>query len=226
MRKNLTEIVFILDRSGSMSGLETDTIGGFNSMIEKQKKENGEAFVLFLCDIKGNRVNDRNGFALLMSISDGLSGSAGASIPNCDQDIRVINHITVALVHAVGRVMGLNQCFLIALGCNVEIPISQGFRPFCGLTFTWDGAFKRYSRIGCFQPQHDLSGIHIYTDCHSGYKVRDAFIFDEIDDLLPESFFEVYAAFVFLIETKREVLRTMPGKSTGLHFLFHLLTMY
>ena len=35
MRKNFTEIVFILDRSGSMSGLETDTIGGFNSMIEK-----------------------------------------------------------------------------------------------------------------------------------------------------------------------------------------------
>ena len=45
MRKNLTEIVFILDRSGSMSGLETDTIGGFNSMIEKQKKENGEALI-------------------------------------------------------------------------------------------------------------------------------------------------------------------------------------
>ena len=38
MKKNLTEIVFILDRSGSMSGLEKDTIGGFNSMIEKQKK--------------------------------------------------------------------------------------------------------------------------------------------------------------------------------------------
>ena len=52
------------------------------------------------------------------------------------------------------------------------------------------------------------------------------FLMDEMDDLLPESFFEVYAAFVFLIETKREVLRTMPGKSTGLHFLFHLLTMY
>lgn len=45
MKKGLTEIVFILDRSGSMSGLERDTIGGFNSMIEKQKKENGEAFV-------------------------------------------------------------------------------------------------------------------------------------------------------------------------------------
>ncbi len=45
MKKNLTELVFILDRSGSMAGLEDDTIGGFNAMIEKQKKEAGEAIV-------------------------------------------------------------------------------------------------------------------------------------------------------------------------------------
>ena len=45
MRKDLTEVVFILDRSGSMSGLEADTIGGFNSMIEKQRKEEGEAYI-------------------------------------------------------------------------------------------------------------------------------------------------------------------------------------
>ena len=45
MRKNLTEIVFILDRSGSMNGLERDTIGGFNSMIEQQKKTEGEALI-------------------------------------------------------------------------------------------------------------------------------------------------------------------------------------
>lgn len=45
MKKNLTELVFILDRSGSMQGLEGDTIGGFNAMLEKQKKEPGEAFV-------------------------------------------------------------------------------------------------------------------------------------------------------------------------------------
>lgn len=45
MKKNLTELVFILDRSGSMHGLEADTIGGFNSLIEKQKKEEGEALV-------------------------------------------------------------------------------------------------------------------------------------------------------------------------------------
>nr|WP_317363504.1 hypothetical protein [uncultured Blautia sp.] len=45
MRKGLTEIVFILDRSGSMSGLESDTIGGYNSLLKKQKGEEGEAIV-------------------------------------------------------------------------------------------------------------------------------------------------------------------------------------
>ena len=45
MNDKLTELVFILDRSGSMAGLEGDTIGGFNAMLEKQKKEEGEAYV-------------------------------------------------------------------------------------------------------------------------------------------------------------------------------------
>ena len=45
MRKDLTELVFIIDRSGSMSGLESDTIGGFNSMIRKQKQAEGEALI-------------------------------------------------------------------------------------------------------------------------------------------------------------------------------------
>lgn len=44
-KNNITELVFILDRSGSMSGLEGDTIGGFNSMIIRQKQEKGEAYV-------------------------------------------------------------------------------------------------------------------------------------------------------------------------------------
>ena len=60
MRKGLTEIVFILDRSGSMSGLEADTIGGFNSMITKQKKEAGEAYVsTILFDDKCEVLHDR-----------------------------------------------------------------------------------------------------------------------------------------------------------------------
>lgn len=45
MKKGLTELVFILDRSGSMSGLESDTIGGFNSVLDKQKKEEGQAYI-------------------------------------------------------------------------------------------------------------------------------------------------------------------------------------
>ena len=60
MKKNLTEIVFILDRSGSMSGLEADTIGGFNFMIEKQKKENGEALIsTVLFDNVSEVIHDR-----------------------------------------------------------------------------------------------------------------------------------------------------------------------
>ncbi len=60
MKKNLTEIVFILDRSGSMAGLEDDTIGGFNAMIEKQKREPGEALVsTVLFDNECEVIHDR-----------------------------------------------------------------------------------------------------------------------------------------------------------------------
>lgn len=60
MKKNLTEIVFILDRSGSMSGLEADTIGGFNSMIKKQKKAEGEALIsTVLFDNTSEVIHDR-----------------------------------------------------------------------------------------------------------------------------------------------------------------------
>ena len=60
MRKGLTEVIFILDRSGSMSGLEADTIGGFNSMIAKQKKEEGEAYIsTVLFDDKTEVLYDR-----------------------------------------------------------------------------------------------------------------------------------------------------------------------
>jgi uncharacterized protein YegL len=60
MKKNLTELVFILDRSGSMAGLEDDTIGGFNSMLEKQKAEPGEAYVsTVLFDNRSEVIHDR-----------------------------------------------------------------------------------------------------------------------------------------------------------------------
>lgn len=60
MKKNLTELVFILDRSGSMAGLEGDTIGGFNAMIEKQRGEAGEALVsTVLFDNETEVIHDR-----------------------------------------------------------------------------------------------------------------------------------------------------------------------
>ena len=64
MKQNLTELVFILDRSGSMEGMEDDTIGGFRSMLEKQKEEAGEALVSTLlfddqCEVLHDRVNLR-----------------------------------------------------------------------------------------------------------------------------------------------------------------------
>lgn len=59
-KNNITELVFILDRSGSMSGLEGDTIGGFNAMIQKQKKEDGEAYVsTILFDNVSDVLHDR-----------------------------------------------------------------------------------------------------------------------------------------------------------------------
>ena len=60
MKKGLTELVFILDRSGSMRGLETDTIGGFNAMIDRQRREEGEVNVTtVLFDDRYDLIHDR-----------------------------------------------------------------------------------------------------------------------------------------------------------------------
>ena len=60
MKNGLTELIFILDRSGSMSGLENDTIGGFNSLIEKQKEESGDATITtVLFDSEYELLHDR-----------------------------------------------------------------------------------------------------------------------------------------------------------------------
>ena len=60
IKNNVTELVFILDRSGSMAGLESDTIGGFNALIEKQKKQDGECYVsTVLFDSESEVIHDR-----------------------------------------------------------------------------------------------------------------------------------------------------------------------
>ena len=71
MKKNLTEIVFILDRSGSMSGLEADTIGGYNSMLSKQKTEEGEAIIsTVLFDDQTEVLHDRKSITKVSEITD------------------------------------------------------------------------------------------------------------------------------------------------------------
>ena len=71
MKNNITELVFILDRSGSMSGLESDTIGGFNSLIEKQKQQDGECFVsTILFDNDSEVLHDRVRLAEVPPMTD------------------------------------------------------------------------------------------------------------------------------------------------------------
>lgn len=69
--KNLTELVFILDRSGSMAGLEGDTIGGYNSLLEKQRKEVGEATVTtVLFDDQYEMIHDRAAIGKVKDITN------------------------------------------------------------------------------------------------------------------------------------------------------------
>lgn len=71
MKKGSTELVFILDRSGSMSGLETDTIGGYNAMLEKQKKGPGEAVMTtVLFDDGYELLHDRMNLRSIQPLTD------------------------------------------------------------------------------------------------------------------------------------------------------------
>jgi uncharacterized protein YegL len=88
MKTNKTELVFILDRSGSMAGLESDTIGGFNAMLAKQKQEEGEANVTtVLFDDRYELLHDRI--------------SIGGVSPMTDRDYTVRG--STALLDAIGN---------------------------------------------------------------------------------------------------------------------------
>ena len=71
MKNNITELVFILDKSGSMAGLESDTIGGFNSMIEKQKKEDTPCYVsTILFNGESEVIHDREKLGEIQPMTD------------------------------------------------------------------------------------------------------------------------------------------------------------
>ena len=90
---NITELVFILDRSGSMHGLESDTIGGFNSMLEKQKKEDGKALVsTILFNDKSVVIHDREDISNIRPMSE-IDYCAYGSTALLDAIGNAIHHI-------------------------------------------------------------------------------------------------------------------------------------
>lgn len=96
MKNNITELVFILDRSGSMGGLESDTIGGFNSMIERQKKINGQCYVTtVLFDTRIDRIHDRVNLKDIwpMTEKDYMPGGCTALLDAMGNTIDHIIHI-------------------------------------------------------------------------------------------------------------------------------------
>ena len=96
MKKGLTELVFILDESGSMSGMEADTVGGFNSMIEKQRREAGEAYVSTVLFSNDSRVlHDRVALAQVepMTARDYTPGGCTALLDALGGAIRHIANV-------------------------------------------------------------------------------------------------------------------------------------
>ena len=96
MKNNTTELVCVLDRSGSMSGLESDTIGGFNSLIAKQKREDGVCFVsTVLFDTECNVLHDRVPIEKIsqMTASDYVPGGCTALLDALGGAIHHIGNI-------------------------------------------------------------------------------------------------------------------------------------
>lgn len=96
MKKNLTELVFILDKSGSMSGLENDTIGGFNSMLEQQKKVGGQCIITtVLFDNRYELLHDRMDLRAIRPITR-REYSVGGSTALLDAMGKTIHKIATA----------------------------------------------------------------------------------------------------------------------------------
>ena len=96
MKKNLTELVFILDKSGSMSGLEKDTIGGFNSMLDQQRKVDGECVITtVLFDNRYELLHDRIDIRAVQPIT-GKEYFVGGSTALLDAIGRTIHKIDTA----------------------------------------------------------------------------------------------------------------------------------
>ena len=113
MKKGLTELVFVLDKSGSMSGLEKDTIGGFNSMLAKQKEVDGECLITtVLFDNGYELLHDRIDICAVSPITE-KEYSVGGSTALLDAIGRTINKISNAQRHTADEFRAENVMFVI-----------------------------------------------------------------------------------------------------------------
>ena len=103
-KNNIVDVVFILDRSGSMGGLESDTIGGFNSMLEKQRKIDGKAFIttVLLFDDQYELLHDRVNIAKVNNITEKEYFVRGST----------------ALLDAIGKTIAKEKAIQDTLGKN------------------------------------------------------------------------------------------------------------
>lgn len=100
MKKNLTELVFVIDKSGSMSGLEKDTVGGFNSMLDKQRTEDGDvAITTVLFDDRIQVLHDRADITKVSNLTnkDYQPGGCTALLDALGKTIKHINKVQKAL---------------------------------------------------------------------------------------------------------------------------------
>lgn len=113
MKKNLTELVFILDKSSSMGGLESDTIGGFNSMLEKQKKVDGECYITtVLFDNNYELLHDRIDIRAVSPITE-KEYYVGGSTALVDAIGRTINKISYVQKHTSDEYRAEKVMFVI-----------------------------------------------------------------------------------------------------------------
>ncbi len=113
MKKGLTELVFILDKSGSMGGLEKDTIGGYNSMLEKQKAVQGECFITTaLFDNDYELLHDRIDIKAVSPITD-KEYCVGGSTALIDAIGRTIHKIGNAQKHTAAGYRAEKVMFVI-----------------------------------------------------------------------------------------------------------------
>ena len=113
MKKGLTELVFILDKSGSMRGLEADTIGGFNSMLTKQQAAEGECLITtVLFDHSYELLHDRIDLKAVSAITD-KEYQVGGTTALIDAIGRTIRKIANAQRHTADEYRAENVMFVI-----------------------------------------------------------------------------------------------------------------